>query len=276
LLSVAAPRRVRRSVVCTKLLEPPSRSRYEEHSPSEATASHFACVWTGEVADDGGYTDRILPDACVDIVWDGSRLRVAGPDTGPVIGRSTAGSRTIGVRFRPGHAPAFLGLPASELVDQRVALGDLWGDSVVGALQDELASVAPDVAMRVLERRVAARFHDDDGRSTVTDAVVRLSTDGTNDVDAIAGALGMTTRTLYRHSLRGFGYGAKTLQQVLRFRRFLAAAERKPDATLSQLAADVGYADQSHLARDCNRLSGLAPSSLLVSRGVRSVQDLEW
>jgi AraC-like DNA-binding protein len=238
-------------------------------------ASHFACVWFGEVGDDGGYTDRILPDACIDIVWNGRRVTVAGPDTGPVMGRSTPGSRTIGVRFRPGHAPAFLGLPASELVDQRVALGDLWGDSVVDALHDELTSVAPETAMHVLEQRVAERFTDDDARSTVTDAVVRLSSDGTHDVDAIADGLGMTTRTLYRHSLRGFGYGAKTLQQVLRFRRFLAAAERAPDATLSQLAADVGYADQSHLARDCNRLSGLAPSALLVSRGVRSVQDDE-
>jgi AraC-like DNA-binding protein len=261
-------------VVNTKLLGPPSRSRYEEHSPSEAMAAHFACVWIGEVGADGGYTDRILPDACIDVVWDGRRLVVAGPDTGPVIGLSTPGSRNIGVRFRPGHAPAFLGLPANELLDQRVELAALWGDAEADALGDELATVAPDDAMRLLEQRVAQRFVDDNAHAAITDAIVRRASDA--DVETIADDLGMTTRTLYRHSLRGFGYGAKTLQQVLRFRRFLAAAEREPDATLSQLAADVGYADQSHLARDCNRLAGLAPSALLVNRGVRSVQDGEW
>jgi AraC-like DNA-binding protein len=236
-------------------------------------ASHFACVWIGEVGADGGYADRIVPDACIDVVWNGSRVVVAGPDTGPVMGTATAGSRNVGVRFRPGHAPAFLALPASELLDQRVALADLWGDAAVDALCEELTSGAPDDAMRVLERHVAQRFEDDDAHAAVTDAIVRLASKV--DVEAIADELGMTTRTLYRHSLRGFGYGAKTLQQVLRFRRFLGAAERDPDATLSQLAADVGYADQSHLARDCNRLAGLAPSALLVSRGVRSVQDEE-
>jgi AraC-like DNA-binding protein len=238
-------------------------------------ASHFACVWFGEVGDDGGYTDRVLPDACMDVIWDGSRLFVAGPDTGPVIGRSTPGGRTVGVRFRPGHAPAFLGLPASELLDQRVDVAHLWGERAAAHLAEELAPAPTGEAMRTLERRVAERLTDDDGRARVTDAIVRLSSDGDADVDAVADALGMTTRTLYRHSLRGFGYGAKTLQQVLRFRRFLSAAERAPGTTLSQVAADVGYADQSHLARDCNRLSGLAPSALLVSRGVRSVQDAE-
>ncbi len=257
----------------TNLVSVPARSRYVELAPSEATASHFACVWTGEVGADGGYTDRVLPDACIDVVWNGSQLAVAGPDTGPVIGRSAPGSRTIGVRFRPGHAPAFLGLPANELLDQRVDLAHLWGDAAVGALCDELTSLAPDQAMRVLERRVAQRYDNDDDHAAVTDAIVRLSAGA--DVETIADGLGMTTRTLYRHSVRGFGYGAKTLQQVLRFRRFIGAAERLPDATLSQLAAEVGYADQSHLARDCNRLAGLTPGALLVSRGVRSVQDGE-
>jgi AraC-like DNA-binding protein len=39
------------------------------------------------------------------------------------------------------------------------------------------------------------------------------------------------------------------------------------------LAADAGYADQSHLTRDCRRLSGLPPAVLLEARDVRSVQD---
>jgi methylphosphotriester-DNA--protein-cysteine methyltransferase len=60
---------------------------------------------------------------------------------------------------------------------------------------------------------------------------------------------------------------------VLRFRRFLALAEQAPDAALSRLAADAGYADQSHLTRDCNRLSGLTPVELLATRRVRIVQD---
>ena len=35
----------------------------------------------------------------------------------------------VGVRFRPGAAPAVLGVPASELVDQSFATAELWGSA---------------------------------------------------------------------------------------------------------------------------------------------------
>jgi AraC-like DNA-binding protein len=255
------------------MLEPMSRSsRYVEYSPSPHLGSHLACVWTGETGDDGGYTDRVLPDACIDIIWDGSRVFVAGPDTEPVIGRSEPGSVVIGVRFLPGHAPAFLGVPAFEILDQRVDLADLWGNRTAMQIRDELYGLdglAPADAMRALEARVASNAPEHEHATTTTDGVLRLvaaNSAAANNVDALAADLGVTTRTLHRHCVQAFGYGAKTLQQVLRFRRFLSLAERRPAATLSQLAADAGYADQSHLTRDCNRLSGLTPRLLVHMR----------
>jgi AraC-like DNA-binding protein len=250
-------------------------SRYTEYEPSLHYRTDFACVWTGETGADGGYTDRVLPDACIDVIWDGQRLFVAGPDTGPVIGAPRApGSFVVGARFRPGHAPSVLGVPALEILDQRVALEDLWGERATTPIRDSLAGVPPDKAARVLEARVGARAPDDDHSTALVDGVLHLA--ATTDIDTLASDLGVTTRTLHRRCVHRFGYGAKMLQQVLRFRRFLSLAEAAPAATLARLAADAGYADQSHLTRDCNRMSGLTPSELLVSRRVRSVQDDEW
>ncbi|MDQ1519672.1 MAG: hypothetical protein QOI55_745 [Actinomycetota bacterium] len=249
-------------------------SRYVEYEPSPGPTAHLACVWTGETGDDGGYTDRVLPDACIDVIWTGDRLFVAGPDTGPVIGQRVPGSFVVGARFRPGHAPGFLGVPAVEIVDQRVALEDLWGEPATTALLEALTGLPLVAAARVLEARVAAMAPDDDHGTALADGVLHLAQD--RYVESLAAEAGITTRTLHRRCLTAFGYGAKTLQQVLRFRRFLALAERAPGAGLSQLAADAGYADQSHLTRDCNRLSGLTPAGLLANRGVRIVQDDAW
>jgi AraC-like DNA-binding protein len=73
-----------------------------------------------------------------------------------------------------------------------------------------------------------------------------------------------------RHLRRRFhdvvGYGPKTLQRVLRLRRFLALAERAGTGELARLAAEAGYADQPHLTRDCTELAGLAPAALLAAR----------
>jgi AraC-like DNA-binding protein len=39
---------------------------------------------------------------------------------------------------------------------------------------------------------------------------------------------------------------------------------------IAQAAAEAGYADQSHLTRECNELAGLPPAELVA---VRNVQD---
>jgi AraC-like DNA-binding protein len=249
-------------------------SHYVEYPPARPTARHVACTWVGVTGDDGGYVDRVLPDACIDVIWDGARLFVAGPDTGPVISRPPPGSVLVGLRFRPGRAPDFLGVPANEILDQRVDVADLWGERVATRLRDDVAGRTPEAARHALEHRVAAATLDDIDAPATTEGVLRLV--ATTDVDTLASALGVTTRTLHRRCVHGFGYGAKTLQQVLRFRRFLSLAEREPDTTLARLAATAGYADQSHLVRDCRRLAGLTPTELLASRRVRSVQDDEW
>jgi hypothetical protein len=45
-------------------------------------------------------------------------------------------------------------------------------------------------------------------------------------------------------------YGPKTLQRVLRFRRFVSRIDACPDILdLATLAAEAGYADQAHLTR---------------------------
>src|SRR6185369_5454496 len=72
-------------------------------------------------------TDRVLPDGCIDIVWTGGRLIVAGPDTHHVPLPRRPGARFVGLRFRPGFAPAVLRAPASVLVDRRIDLGEVNG-----------------------------------------------------------------------------------------------------------------------------------------------------
>jgi transcriptional regulator GlxA family with amidase domain len=116
----------------------------------------------------------------------------------------------------------------------------------------------------VLERHLHTTAPPEDGRTPMLDHVVHLANDAR--VEAIADGVGVTTRTLHRHCVDGFGYGAKTLHAVLRFRRYLALADAAPGAPLAQLAFMAGYADQPHLTRECRRLSGLAPRALRRAR----------
>ena len=81
-------------------------------------------------------------------------------------------------------------------------------------------------------------------------------------VEALAGELGLSERQLRRRFHAAAGYGPKTLQRVLRFRRFLAASRED----LARAALEAGYADQAHLSRECARLAGTSPGRLARGR----------
>jgi AraC-like DNA-binding protein len=205
--------------------------------------AHIACVWRRDP--EPALTERrIVPDACVDVVWTGTRLVVAGPATGPKVADIPAGQPTFGVRFRVGAAGAALGLPASELLDLTVPLEQVWGRDAA-RLEDEASTRG----LGALAAAVQARLADE------PDHAVRAAAAGRS--------VGLGDRQLRRRFAEAVGYGPKTLERVLRFQRFLALAGT--NEPLAQLAFDAGYADQAHLTRECSRLSGLPPAALLAS-----------
>ncbi|MFD5029883.1 DUF6597 domain-containing transcriptional factor [Streptomyces sp. NPDC058220] len=222
---------------------------YEER----ASRLDGAVVWTRTVtADEGSTPYPVLPDGCMDLLWTGGRLLVAGPDTHAYAPEGITGLHCAGVRFAPGSAPALLGVPAHELRDRRVELADLWSPAEVRALTGRLAAAADPVAAleAVALRRAAA--------AGPPDPLPRAVVDGLNagrTVAATADAVGLGARQLYRRSLDAFGYGPKTLARVLRLQRALTLVRAGTPYAEAALAA--GCADQAHLARETRDLAGL-------------------
>src|SRR4051812_34707453 len=96
-----------------------------------------AFVWRG-ISD--GRPSRVLPDGCIDLLWDGAAITIAGPDTTAHVFHKPAGHVLIGLRFAPGWAPSTVGIPAVELRDQRVALDAVWSSAESRRVAARLAS----------------------------------------------------------------------------------------------------------------------------------------
>ena len=96
------------------------------------------------------------------------------------------------------------------------------------------------------------------GDPIVAAAVARLGEPDAR-VDSLAIEVGLSERQLRRRFHAAAGYGPKTLQRVLRFRRFLAGSRDD----LARAALEAGYADQAHLAHEVARLAGTSPSRLM-------------
>jgi AraC-like DNA-binding protein len=229
---------------------------YRELPPPPPIAAHVMCLWTRE----GPAAGRVLPDACADIVWTGERLLVAGPATRPVVPQVSADATKVGIRFRTGAAAQALGLPAAELRDESIALEEIWGAR--GRELSERTADAPSTQerLRLLSCAVAGAPAPD----PLVRAAVRELADPRVRVFELCRSLFISERQLRRRIEQAAGYSPRTLARVLRLQRFLRLAERGGE-DLARLAADAGYADQSHLTRECSELAGLPAGALLAA-----------
>lgn len=231
---------------------------YRELRPPPALARHVACLWWRS-----GPPPRVLPDGCTDVVWTGERLIVAGPATGPAVPDVKPDAVKLGVRFRVGAAAAVLGLPAGELRDRSPGIRELRGDAA--SVEERLGECADPVErLRMLVALVAEMVRECREPDPVVRAVAHELARGRRVAEAAARG-GISQRQLRRRFDTAVGYPPKTLARVLRLQRFLRAAADGTEP-LARLAADAGYSDQAHLARDCRALAGLPPSALLAAR----------
>jgi AraC-like DNA-binding protein len=215
-----------------------------------------ACVWEQVALE--GQAQRVVPDACVDLIWSRERLEIAGPDSSARVASLPAGSRLVGVRLRPGAAGAVLGLPASELLDVSPDAAEVLGRDVAAALLEALA-VGQDPHALLLHAIDSRGVREPD---PLVSAAVRELGRPRARVGLVAAELGMSARQLQRRVSDAVGYGPKMLQRVLRFQR-LQALEPAP---LAELALDAGYADQAHMTAEVTSLAGISPVRFLKDR----------
>lgn len=188
------------------------------------------------------------------------------PQTGLMLGLTWRGAR------------ALLGLPAGELAGDVVDLGDVLGRRL-GPLIDRLAST-PDWPSRfaLLDAALLTLAGRGRGERGVAPEVGyawdRLAeTDGTLRIEQLAGEVGWSRRHLGARFRREIGLAPKAAARVIRFERACARLLIPSRPTLATVAADAGYVDQSHLARDFRELAGLTATQWLAERPVTVAPD---
>ena len=198
---------------------------------------------------------RILPDGCLDLIWDGRALFVAGPDSVARWHEFPSGTCYTGLRFHYGIGPALLGIPASEVLDTCPELAQLWPSAAVRPLAERVAADPAAALAGWAARR--GRDHPADPLGPRVHELARRA----RPVAQMADQLGLSARQLHRRCLPVFGYGPRRLSRILRMTRALDCA--RAGRPLAEVAATCGYADQAHLTRELGELAGGPPTSLL-------------
>jgi AraC-like DNA-binding protein len=237
---------------------------YREFAPPPEIASAVRCGWQGRAG--WARSLRVLPDGCADLVWNGHELAIVTTAGAPLRLWLPDSAGTAGLRLRCGAAGSLLGQAMSELPAGVTPLSALWGGSALRAEEKLAGCGTSEAAGSVLASVVADRLRQGFEPDRVVLAAVRGLRSGSG-AGGVAARLGISERGLRRHLGHEVGFGPKQVQRVLRFQRFVrrAVALSAGRMSLAGVAAELGYADQSHLGRECLRLSGSSPGALLGS-----------
>lgn len=183
---------------------------------------------------------------------------MAGPHGHPTAIDTREQRRLIAVEFKLGGAAVFLPIPLSEVCDQAVELGDIWG--LDGCLLRERLCEAPTPAdkFHVLEAILLERMVG--SWDPAIAAAMALLDRGASVAGARSGA-GMLPKTFVRRFRDQVGLAPKRFARVRRLQHIVGAVLRSADVDWCMVAAEHGYSDQSHFIHDFRDLTGMTPAA---------------
>ena len=178
-------------------------------------------------------------------------------------------SEMIGVYFEPGSTLALLQVPAMELTDHVVDLEDVWG-AQSAPLADELAGLDEEARVDRLEAALLKRLRRAPSSRLSIDVIGIARWARAEPVSItvrrLADAAGVSRQHLTRVFRQVVGVSPKRYCRLARFQAGLIYAGVGAGVNWAQVAAELGYADQSHMIAEFRELSSLTPEALAVQR----------
>jgi AraC-like DNA-binding protein len=241
-----------------------SRIRVNRYEPSPPLAPFIDHLWVGEwdLAGRSPEEQRVLPSPNAHLVFGSGYTSLFGV-VRRIYSRLLQGSgRMMGVRFRTGGLRPFLNGPVAALTDRRVPAEN------VTKLEDHLAELrvlgAGDSHAMVMaaETLIEPNLPAPDPAVDLICAIIAKARcgDGPRQAGALAREAGLSLRTLQRLFHEYVGVSPKWVIQRYRLQDAAQLLAQGRKLQLAQLAAELGYFDQAHLARDFSRFFGCSPA----------------
>ena len=178
------------------------------------------------------------------------------------------------VRLSPVVAHAVLGA-SPELGGTVVGLDDLWGRDATRTEEQLRAAASWDDRFVIAEAALARRHEA--GRAVDAEVAFAweriVASRGQVRVDQLAAEVGWSRKRLWTRFRSQIGLTPKRAAQLVRFDH--AAHRLAAGHGLALVAAESGYADQSHLHRDVMAFAGVTPTAVAVAPWL-AVDDVAW
>ena len=254
--------------------------KYQEIAPGARLKPYVKCYFIYESTNNSTIEDTVFPSGCMEIIfnmgtgkWQSAvgnefvttpSIELWGQIIKPLAIRSIGGHTMLGVRFLPHGAAYFFKENIEQFNNQIVDYSDFSGSSVK-LLHEQLLDI-PTWNKRIelmedfLWKRLLLAEKGKNKAALVSDIMHVLKQDDFFDnIENVASRYGITSRYLQKLFLKHTGLTPKLYSKIHRFQNSLSLVAKK-DTSLTSIAYDCGYFDQSHFIREFKSFTGRTPS----------------
>ena len=258
---------------------------YYEIKPGQQLQQYIKCYYVYESSSTAAFEDTVFPSGCMEIIFNlgagnwqtqpGNEfvthpsIELWGQLNRPLPVRSIGRNTMLGVRFYPHAAASILPDKASLFNNQVIDYRDI-SDKSINTLQAQLQET------RTWSKRIALlevyllQQIDQAGKrlgkvGVLKDLMYELRhQDVYENMETIATRYGISARYMQQLFLQYTGLTPKLYSQINRFQHSLKLVTSR-NTSLTDIAYECGYADQSHFIKEFKAFTGTTPSGYSIN-----------
>ncbi|MBI5890077.1 MAG: helix-turn-helix transcriptional regulator [Nitrosomonadales bacterium] len=249
-----------------QILNPIEAAQYYKlrlYAPSPELASLVDKYWVmrWDLLDHPPFTCEVIPSAYTNLTFMPGGSRITGVTTGKYRYELTGSGTIFGVMFHPGGLHPFFGKSLSELTDTT-----LPGEQVFAWANDALNSAMLDeesdkCGVTRIESLLLQQLPAADPNIQLIDRILEMAdVMEAPTVASLCQALSLSERRVQELMREYVGVGLKWILLRSRLQKAARFAVTMQKSNWADIAAELGYSDQSHFINDFKRLIGKTPS----------------
>jgi len=254
---------------------------YIEFKPGKILEKYVKCYYLYESDTDVPYTDNAFATGCVEIMFNmgGGKWQTKVDDNfittpsvelwgqiiQPLIFKSLGKNTMFGIRFFPHTVSCFINENVEQFNNHVSDFRDVMNNSV-GALHSKmLETTIPERWVEIVEIFLLQRLSlsgKQQGRVQLIGGIINelKREDFFDNIENVASRYGITSRYLQKLFLQYTGLTPKLFSKINRFQNSLLLVS-KQNESLTSIAYECGYFDQSHFIREFKYFTGNTPSA---------------
>jgi AraC-like DNA-binding protein len=258
---------------------------YFEIKPGQLLQQYVKCYYVYDSSSAVAFEDTVFPSGCMEIIFNlgagnwqtqpadefitHASIELWGQLNRPLPVRSIGRNTMLGVRFYPHAAASILPDKASLFNNQVIDYRDI-SDRSIDTLQAQLQDT-PSWKKRIalLEAWLLQQIQQAGKRLGKVDVVKDLMyelrhQDVYDTMESIATRYGISARYMQQLFLQYTGLTPKLYSQINRFQQSLQLVTNR-NTSLTDIAYECGYADQSHFIKEFKAFTGTTPSGYSIN-----------